>query len=137
MEVVRSLQHELGAIENLQSKFRTNGYVDDLSKFYVSMTNADGVKEFVSDDQRASWDDIWKNQDAILEAECAAVPEFQQLNNRMFCVFDGNHRLYAWTLVANENPDVERFHPLVIARILRARRESMIKIESAMHELNK
>lgn len=50
MEVVRSLQVHSSAIENLQAKFKTNGYVADLSKFYVSVTNADGVEDFVTDE---------------------------------------------------------------------------------------
>lgn len=137
MEVVCSLQVQLGAIKNLQAKFRTNGYVEDLSKFYVSMTNADGVEEFVTEDQSASWDDIWKRQDAEFEAECARAPEFEELSNWMFLVFDGNHRLYSWLLVRMEHPDVEKFHPRVIGRFLRAKREAMIEIESTMHELNK
>lgn len=73
----------------------------------------------------------------MFEAECATVLEFQQLCNHMFSVFDGNHCLYAWTLVAYEHPNVEQFHSLVISRFLRVKRKSMIKIEWAMHELNK
>lgn len=57
--------------------------------------------------------------------------------NRMFLVFDGNHHLYLWMLVAKQHLDVERVHLLVIARFLKAKRESMIEIELAMHELNK
>lgn len=58
-----------------------NGYVEDLSKFYVSMTNSDGIEEFVMEEQRASWDEIWKRQDVEFKAECVAVQEFEQLNN--------------------------------------------------------
>lgn len=42
MEVVCSLQVQPGVIKNLQSKFGTNGYVEDLSEFYISLTNAKG-----------------------------------------------------------------------------------------------
>lgn len=50
MEVVRSLQVQSRVIKNLLAKFKTNGYVEDLSKFYVSVTNADGPEIFVTNE---------------------------------------------------------------------------------------
>lgn len=39
--------------------------------------------------------------------------------------------------MTKENPDVEGYHPRIIARFQKGNRESFIEIESAMHELNK
>lgn len=137
MDLVRSLQVTSGAIDNLVSKFKTNGYVEDLSKFYLSTSDANGQEAFVTDDIRDTWDDVWAYQSDVFDNECSARPEFEVLQNRMFSVLDGNHRLYSWMRVSSEFPTEERFHPRVVGRFLKGSKESLIEIETAMHELNK
>lgn len=58
MDLVRSLQVQSGVIDNLIAKFTTNGYVKDLSKFYVSTMDANGREALVIEDIRASWDEL-------------------------------------------------------------------------------
>lgn len=137
MELVRSLQVQSGAIDNLVANFKTNGYVKDLSKFYVSTMDANGHEVFITDEIRHSWDALWAYQNEMFENECRMRPEFEVLIDKMFSVFDGNHRLYSWMLVSKEFSEEERYHPRVIGRFLNGWTESLIEIESAMHELNK
>lgn len=68
----------------MQSKFRRNGYVKDLAKFYVSLTNADGDDLLVTEDIVFGWDAISKWQNEAFKVECDVVHEFQILKNKMF-----------------------------------------------------
>lgn len=55
----------------------------------------------------------------------------------MFSVFDGNHRLYSWMQLAEQNSHDEKYHPRVVCRILKGEKSSFVQIESAMHALNR
>jgi hypothetical protein len=138
MEVVRTLQKSSESIEQLRESFLTNGYSPELgAKFYVQPTDHVGVPLLLTEEIRSSWDPIWKEQNAAFEAECDACPSFVDLKTRMFSVFDGNHRLYSWSAVTEENPDNPKYHPRVSCVIFKGDKESMVELELAMHSVNK
>ena len=92
---------------------------------------------YVTDAIRDSWDDIWKNENAAFEEECRADPDFAILVDKMFAVFDGNHRLYSWMQVTAENPFVRKYHPRVACTVFKGEKSSIIEIETTMHTVNK
>lgn len=138
MEKVRFLQRNGEAVEKLDSLFRTEGYCEiDTAKFYVVPTDSEGEDLFISEEEKVSWDDVWKQQDLEFERDCDRHESFKFLKSRKFSVFDGNHRLFAWMEVAKEFPKELKYHPRVNCVILRGDKSSMVPLEQAMHGINK
>ena len=80
---------------------------------------------------------MWRMIDEEFVNECEANPAFHVLKDKMFVVFDGNHRLYSWMQVTPEFPDARKYHAGVNCQILKGDRNSLAEIEMAMHTLNK
>lgn len=85
-----------------------------VSIFLRSSLRQDGKDLFVSDDIRVGWDPIWVQVDAILE--CDANEAFKGLKDCMFAIFNGNHRLYSWSLVTRSYPNAIKYHPRVMCQ---------------------
>lgn len=133
MEAVRPLQME--AVDLLRDTFYQSGYISTHPGFYLSISNAAGE---VADTTKysASWDPIWTRLNEDFDRECDAVEDFQFLKGKMFWVFDGNHRLMAWSKVAAEYPEKLQYHPRVRFTLLNPDQMSFPKVEQAMHRLN-
>lgn len=138
MELVRSLQKDNDSIVKLKESFTTVGYSPGFgSKFYVQPCDVNGVVLTVTNEQRDGWDEMWREVDLEFERECDEHPAFHVLKDKMFAVFDGNHRLFSWMQVAALYPDSRKYHPRVMCTILKGDKGSLIEIETAMHTLNK
>jgi hypothetical protein len=138
MELVRTLQRVSEAVEKLEETFTDDGYLEKIgSKFYVQTTDKDGKEMHITEEYKAKWDDLWKSQDELFVKECEANEAFASLKNNLFCVLDGNHRLYAWSRIAERNPTVLKYHPRVECVILKGDPTSLVEIEFAMHGINK
>jgi hypothetical protein len=107
------------------------------TKFYVQPRDANGVKLFVTDKIRKTWDPVWQEQDRMFEEECDANEHFVGLKERMFAIFDGNHRFHAWSMVCSKYPDEVKYHPWVVCLILKGDQAFMVELEQAMHGVNK
>lgn len=137
MEIVRTLQKESASIEKLKDSFRSSGYNSSIGmRFYVQPTDSNGDVQLCTPEIRETWDPIWVSENEKFEAECDADPNFLVLKDKMFSVFDGNHRLYSWTQVTMENPENVKYHPRVLCTIFKGNKESIIEIEAAMHTVN-
>lgn len=64
--------------------------------FYVSTTNDQGASLDVTDDLRATWNEHWVQKNMEFEAFLVQDLDLSFLSNKMFFVWDGNHRLMAW-----------------------------------------
>ena len=138
MEVVRSLQRNSDSIARLKESFMTVGYSPGYgAKFYVQPYDSAGKVLFVTDEIKNGWDDLWRRVDQEFEAECDADPAFSYLKDKMFCVFDGNHRLFSWMQITKLFPDDRKYHPRVVCTIFKGDNGSLIEIEIAMHTVNK
>jgi hypothetical protein len=83
-------------IQKLQADF-VHGYRVGAAVFYVSLTNERGEGSLVSDVDRANWDEHWRTRDREFEDFLKADKDLCFMSNRVFYVWDGNHRLMAWT----------------------------------------
>lgn len=133
MEVVRNIQED--DVEALQEKFYRTGYVASHCEFYLTVKNREGEIRTV-DDFVDQWDPLWKEINEEFERECDKVEEFKILKNKMFWVFDGNHRLTAWSEIAKRHPTKREYHPSVKFCLLAPAADAYKKVEQAMHELN-
>lgn len=133
MEAVRNLQED--SVERLKKGFKDSGYVAKLSEFHITGVNEAGETLTVAD-VKDNWDPIWTRLNQEFELECDAVEEFKILKDKMFWVFDGNHRFTAWSSIAAENPDKLQYHPCVRFSLLDAGTDGFKRIEQAMHALN-
>lgn len=133
MESVRTLQQQ--SVQKMKIDFERNGYVPKLSEFHITEVDDHGTMFPVSEFE-SSWGPIWTKANADFEAECDTVEEFKVLKGKMFWVFDGNHRLNAWSAVANANPNIPKYHVRVRFSVVDPGADGFKKIEQAMHALN-
>ena len=81
-------------IEKMKADF-IHGYRPEAAVFYVSTTNIQGTERTVSDEDRRSWNAHWRRKNLEFEEFLSADPELHFPSNKMFYVYDGNHRLVA------------------------------------------
>ena len=133
MEAVRPLQMDV--VEKMKKGFIESGYIETHPGFYLCISNKDGetasVKDF-SDE----WDQMWKKLNDQFERECEAVEEFHVLKDKMFWVFDGNHRLTAWSEAAMKFPHKRSLHPCVRFVLLDPDQSGFVRVEQVMQKLN-
>lgn len=133
MEAVRPLQED--DVDKLKRDYVETGYITEQSTFHICMCNKEGERANVQD-FRDDWDPIWKALNDKFERDCDQVEEFKILKDKMFWVFDGNHRLTAWSQVAKENPEMLSFHPCVRFVLLDPEQSAFVLVEQAMQRLN-
>ena len=133
MEAVRPLQED--DVQKMKKEFIESGYVENHAAFYVCMTNKEGATASV-EDFRDDWDETWKELNEQFERECDMVEDFRVLKDKMFWVFDGNHRLTAWSQVAKEFPERRAYHPRVRFTLLDPDHGAFVLVEQAMQKLN-
>jgi hypothetical protein len=90
-------------ILNLAAHFVSCGCLEGNGVFYVSMEDNEGRTKAVSEEIVASWSDNWRSVNAKFEQLLQNDVDLQQFPNRMFMVWDGNHRLQAWLSIINED----------------------------------
>lgn len=64
--------------------------------FYVSTTNDQGGSLDVTDELGSSWNEDWLQRHEEFEAFLSRDLDLSFLSNKLFCVWDGNHRLMSW-----------------------------------------
>ena len=133
MEAVRPLQDD--DVQRMKKEFMESGYIESHPAFYLCISNKDGERAHVKDFS-TNWDPIWRKLNEDFERECEAVEEFHVLKDKMFWVFDGNHRLTAWSAVAAEFPDRRSHHPCVRFILLDPSQSEFVLVEQAMQKLN-
>jgi len=122
----------------LKESFRSHGYSAGIgARFYVQPADEEGNPIYISDAIKDGWDDLWKAENAAFEEECLSDPGFSVLADKMFAVFDGNHRLFSWMQVTAENSHIKKYHPRVLCTVFKGEKSSIIEIETAMHTINK
>jgi hypothetical protein len=50
----------------------------------------------VDDEVRAFWSPNWAQANAVFESQLDTDPSFTSYKNKMFFIWDGNHRFFAW-----------------------------------------
>jgi len=126
-----------GDITKLEADF-FNGYRDGDRVFYLSATDSNGNFQFVNDEVRASWSPNWAQANAVFETQLDADPSFTSYKNKMFFIWDGNHRFFAWKSYIDRlhTEDYER-HVFVDSIILAPELDDIPSLLTAMHDVNK
>jgi hypothetical protein len=81
-------------IKCLEAEF-AHSYRTGASVFYVSICNERGEERSVTSKDMNGWNDYWKEENTLFESWLLSSPHLKHLQDKMFFVCDGNHRLKA------------------------------------------
>ena len=124
-------------IQKLRSEF-TMGYKRGGPVFYVALRNFAMEEGFVTEELRKGWSKQWQKADREFESILNTSPYLKKFSNRMFCVWDGNHRLLAWyPFIASNQRNNPAFHVPVKAIVLRVEESNRKELLHAMTDWNK
>ena len=103
-------------------------YVSSYNNFDRSLDVSDAIKD--------SWSDLWKFANKCFEERLAQDEDLALLSDKMFFVYEGNHRLTAWTRHINKyhGSDAD-WHLSVDCILLDARRQNGVFL-NAMNDIN-
>ncbi len=122
-------------VQRLESEF-VNGYREGDRVLYISAFNNLDVSCDVTDEIVQSWSPIWRKVNDEFEEELAADDDLAQLRGKMFYVWDGNHRVTAWTRhITKFHVDEEGWHYRVHCIVLDPR-GSVARLLNAMSDVN-
>lgn len=122
-------------VQRLESEF-VNGYREGDRVLFISAFNSLDMSCDVSDDIVESWSPIWRGVNEEFERELEADEDLAQLRGKMYYVWDGNHRVTAWTRhIKNVHPDEVDWHYRVHC-ILLDPRGSVARLLNAMSDVN-
>ena len=119
-------------IQKLWSEF-TMGYERRGPVFYVALRNFSMEEGFVMEEMRRGWSKQWQKADREFEGILKLSPYLSKFSNRMFYVWDGNHRLLAWyPFIASNQRNNPAFHVPVKAIVLRVEESNRKELLHAM-----
>jgi hypothetical protein len=82
-----------GDITRLEVGF-FNGYRKGDRVFYLSATDSKGNFQFMENEVCASRSPNWAQANAVFEFQLDTDPSLISYNNKMFFIWDGNHRFF-------------------------------------------
>ena len=92
----------------------------------------------MTDEMRKGWSKLWQKADREFESLLNTSPYLKKFSNRMFYVWDGNHRLLAWyPFIASNQRNNPVFHVPVKAIVLRVEEDNCKELLHAMTDWNK
>ena len=119
-------------IQKLRSEF-TMGYKRGGPIFYVALRNFNMEEGVVTDAMRKGWSMLWQKADREFKSVLNTSPYLRKFSNRMFYVWDGNHRLLAWyPFIASNQRNNLAFHVPVKAIVLRVEENNRKELLHAM-----
>lgn len=93
--------------------------------------------QFCLDEIMEDWDPLWKEINIEFEEELALRPELECLSNKMFYVWEGNHRTVAWRAAIKEKFSlVRKKHCRVLCTIIDPTKVSEIALLSGLQRMN-
>jgi hypothetical protein len=123
-------------IKRLEAEF-AHGYRAGTSVFYVSIYNERGEERSVTSEDMNGWNEYWKEENTLFEPRLLSSLHLKHLQDKMFFVCDGNHRLKAWTGFISRMYSGDRdWHIFVDAICLDTRGKTALLL-NAMHNINK
>ena len=91
-------------VSQLATHFMTDGYMEGYGFFYVALEDNHGHTNDVTPSVVAKWSMEWKEVNDEFENKFLADDDLKVFLNKIFMVWDGNHRPQAWI------PIIEQFH---------------------------
>ena len=124
-------------IQKLKSEF-TMGYNRGGPVFYVALQNFSMEESVVMEAMRKEWSKLWQKEDKEFESVLNSSPYLKKFSNRMFYVWNRNHRLLAWYIFITSNQRSNpAFHVPVKAIVLKVEENNKKELLHAMTEWNK
>lgn len=124
-------------VMNLGSHFLNNGYMEGNGVFYVALENHEGMVVPVTIDVSDSWSPHWKTVNDIFEKHLLDDEDLQCFSNKMFHVWDGNHRLQAWLPIINGDHSEDMAWHCSVESIILEVKGSVGRLVSALHQVNR
>ena len=90
-------------VMSLASHFLTNGYLESNGIFFVALENHEVKVVPVTKDVTDTWSPHWVTVNTAFENKLLQGDNLKCFSNKMFHVWDGNHRLQAWLPVINKD----------------------------------
>ena len=100
-------------VSQLATHFMSDGYMEGNGFFYVALEDHHGHTNDVTPSVVAKWSTEWKEVNEEFEKKLLTDDDLKIFSNKMFMVWDGNHRLQTWM------PIIEEFHILIGISVLR------------------
>ena len=122
-------------VQRLENDF-VMGYRDGDRVLYVSAYNGEDVVLTVTEDICDSWSSHWRAANDSFEKYLAADSDLKVFSNKMFFVYEGNHRLSAWWRHINKHHGSDpTWHISVDCIVLDARKQNN-NLLNAMNNIN-
>jgi hypothetical protein len=123
-------------IYELGSHFIKVGYMDGFGAFYMALEDDCGRTVDVTKEITEKWSPLWKRRNEEFEEYISRDEHLKVFCNKMFHVWDGNHRLECWMPIINrEHPDDYSWHFKVECIILEVK-GNVVNMLTALHEIN-
>jgi hypothetical protein len=123
-------------VSQLTTHFMIDGYMEGNGFFYVALEDNHGHTNDVTPSVVAKWSSEWKEVNDEFEKKLLADDDLKIFSNKMFTVWDGNHRLQAWM------PIIEQFHThdinwhFCVEGVILDPRGDVPSVIAALHEVN-
>lgn len=112
-------------------------YCPEKGTFIVSIVSPVGVEIPVTNEVRASWDVHWQAVDREFENELKTKKGLSFLSNKMFYVWEGNHRTVAWMeLISEKFKDKKEWHLRVFSTVVDPTRLSEVALLAGFLRMN-
>ena len=123
-------------VSQLATHFMTDGYMEGNGFFYVTLEDNHGYTDDVTPTVVAKWSSEWKEVNEEFEKNILTDDDLNFFSNKMFMVWDGNHRLQAWIPIIEQlHTHVTNWHFCVEGVILDPRGD-IPSVIAALHEVN-
>ena len=90
-------------VMNLASHFVSCGYMEGNGVFYVAIENDEGKTMEVTSAIMSTWSENWMKSNNEFEYFLKADADLRGFSNKIFFVWDGNHRLQVWLPIINKD----------------------------------
>ena len=93
--------------EGLVKRFEASGYSVFGAPFIVSFKKPGHDQQYVTENDKLEWDPIWRELSD--EFDASLPPEWADLKEKKFLVWDGNHRLKTWMAMIKSRKHLSHF----------------------------
>lgn len=122
-------------VSRLENEF-VMGYRDGDRAMYVSPYTDLGGVLLLTDEIKASWSPMWLEANAEFEEKCLSDPDIAFLKDKMFYVWEGNHRLTAWWRHIDKHHGNDREWHISVDCIVVDPRTCVAVFLTAMNDIN-
>ena len=123
-------------VSQLATHFMIDGYMEGNGFFYVALEDHHGHTNDVTPSVVAKWSTEWKEVNEEFKKKLLADDDLNIFSNKMFIVWNGNHRLQAWM------PIIEQFHThdinwhFYVKGVILDPRGDVPSVIATLHEVN-